>query len=430
MAIINKDLLSVRQLLEMPLTIPDYQRPYKWQSYHVNQLIDDLLHHRHKHNYRLGTVVLYQNEGGISIVDGQQRLLTLTLLCSALCNANDFAPELLEHEFTSAISINNLQNNMALINSRIDMLSASDLKGLADFLTDSCKLIAITLDDLSESFQFFDSQNARGKDLEPHDLLKAFHLREMKECDNDKQQAVLRWETAINSQGNIPKLSVLMEDYLFSMRCWAKGKSGLGFNKTKVGVFKGVTLEQASYPYVESLKALDFLISHYNQQPMRKWDEQQRKFPFQINQTMINGKRFFEFVEHYINDYKTLFIDDCDALNDLLKVIEKSDGKGRVGDRYVKRLFYCAVLFYYDKFGNIKLNEAADLCFRWSYAVRLNYQRVALTTIDNHATDSEKSIFKWINDAQYHHEVLAMTLDPVTENKATKVDNIAKKLGL
>ena len=56
--------------------IPDYQRPYKWTSKHVNQLINDLLTFRDKGEYRLGTLVLHKN----NIVDGQQRIVTLSLL--------------------------------------------------------------------------------------------------------------------------------------------------------------------------------------------------------------------------------------------------------------------------------------------------------------------------------------------------------------
>ena len=36
-------------------------------------------------------------------------------------------------------------------------------------------------DDVDEAFRVFDSQNYRGKALAPHDLLKAHHLREMRE---------------------------------------------------------------------------------------------------------------------------------------------------------------------------------------------------------------------------------------------------------
>jgi len=72
-------------LLELSLIIPPYQRPYKWQAHNVNQLIEDVLLHRNKSRYRLGTVVLHQEtENELSIVDGQQRLLTLALLYSLL----------------------------------------------------------------------------------------------------------------------------------------------------------------------------------------------------------------------------------------------------------------------------------------------------------------------------------------------------------
>ncbi len=92
MAIVFNQPQTISQLLEQKLTIPGYQRPYKWQPKHVNQLIDDIFNHRTKPCYRLGTVVLHQgkeSESGeenvaLNIVDGQQRLLTLTLLCTIL----------------------------------------------------------------------------------------------------------------------------------------------------------------------------------------------------------------------------------------------------------------------------------------------------------------------------------------------------------
>lgn len=108
---------KVGALLEQHLEIPSYQRPYKWQQKHVNQLIDDVLTHRSKQCYRLGTVVLHRDalkpsyKGELNIVDGQQRLLTLTLLCSLLDHSCEFSTPLLEHAFASRISINNLEHN-------------------------------------------------------------------------------------------------------------------------------------------------------------------------------------------------------------------------------------------------------------------------------------------------------------------------------
>lgn len=86
MSTINRDvkarIIPVKQLLSMALTIPGYQRPYKWQPEHVFQLLDDLVRHRNKRRYQLGTMVLYHptKANVLEVVDGQQRLLTLTLI--------------------------------------------------------------------------------------------------------------------------------------------------------------------------------------------------------------------------------------------------------------------------------------------------------------------------------------------------------------
>ena len=59
------------------LTIPEYQRPYKWTVKNTNQLIDDILLHQEKSKYRLGTMVVHDNNSELEIVDGQQRFLRL-----------------------------------------------------------------------------------------------------------------------------------------------------------------------------------------------------------------------------------------------------------------------------------------------------------------------------------------------------------------
>lgn len=78
-----KEISNLQTLLfaEEQLKIPAYQRPYKWSVKQVDQLIDDILHHRGQSAYRLGTMVVHR-EGVRNVVDGQQRLYTLTLLAA------------------------------------------------------------------------------------------------------------------------------------------------------------------------------------------------------------------------------------------------------------------------------------------------------------------------------------------------------------
>lgn len=78
--------ISVKELfLNQGLTIPEYQRPYKWTERNVNQLIDDILVNTDKSSYRIGTLVLHHDaDDKYNIVDGQQRTITLTLIALAL----------------------------------------------------------------------------------------------------------------------------------------------------------------------------------------------------------------------------------------------------------------------------------------------------------------------------------------------------------
>ncbi len=74
------------------LKIPKYQRPYKWTAKNVIQLLDDIVEakNENKEIYRVGTLILHQDqevgaeEKIYNIVDGQQRIITFSLLLKAL----------------------------------------------------------------------------------------------------------------------------------------------------------------------------------------------------------------------------------------------------------------------------------------------------------------------------------------------------------
>ncbi len=72
--------------------IPMYQRPYTWEQDECNELWDDIenffIENKDKDDesvkYFLGSIVLYDNNGKLNIIDGQQRTTTLSLLICAL----------------------------------------------------------------------------------------------------------------------------------------------------------------------------------------------------------------------------------------------------------------------------------------------------------------------------------------------------------
>jgi hypothetical protein len=413
MGTVSYQVKKTGMLLEQRLAIPSYQRPYKWQQKHVNQLIDDVLTHQNKQSYRLGTVVLHRDklnpayEGELNIVDGQQRLLTLTLLCSVLDQSGEFSTPLLEQSFASRVSINNLEHNAKVIENRLVGLNDNERKSLLHFVCNKCELIEVTLDDLSEAFQFFDSQNARGKALAPHDLLKAYHLREMMDATEKAERLhhVSLWEQGVSPDDESANLHLIMGEYLFRLRRWLDGDYGVQFSRHNLEVFKGVNLSTSDYHYLQSLLALDFAVEYYNNDPIRKWDKQNKPYPFQVNQLIINGKRFFEYIQHYKSLHHTLFEGDNALLGDFLKKHTRYAGSSRKGDMYIKNLFMCAVMAYYDKFGDKELIQAARICFCWSYYLRLQYQKIGMDSVDGHAREP-RGLLRVLDKAIHPQQVL------------------------
>ncbi|HAS3378441.1 TPA: DUF262 domain-containing protein [Vibrio cholerae] len=429
---------TVGALLEQRLAIPSYQRPYKWQPKHVNQLIDDVLTHRSKQYYRLGTVVLHKDDKAtdeeLNIVDGQQRLLTLTLLCKLLDQNGEFSAPLLKQEFASDISVNNLEHNAKVIENRIAGFNAEERKSLLHFVLNKCELIEVTLYDLSEAFQFFDSQNARGKALAPHDLLKAYHLREMMDATAQAERLyhVSLWEQGVSPDDESVNLHIIMGEFLFRLRRWLDGDYGIQFSRHNLEVFKGINLANADYRYVQSLLALDFAVEHYNADLARQWDKQSKPYPFIVDQVIVNGKRFFEYIQHYKSLHHTLFESDKAMLGDFLQDHTGYKGNSRKGDIYVKNLFMCAVMAYYDKFGDIELQQAARVCFCWSYYLRLHYQKIGMDSVDGYAREP-RGLLRLIGKAVHPQQILNLQpkrCENVRFKNAEQVEkSIARMLG-
>lgn len=122
-----KDPISVDKLLTIELNIPNYQRPYKWTRKNIADLLNDIGmaiedNRRPNYNgfrYRVGTVIIHnkKDEAGNTternIVDGQQRLITLSLIKRALDPS--FINSLLVHTYKDKVSINNISDNYRFI---------------------------------------------------------------------------------------------------------------------------------------------------------------------------------------------------------------------------------------------------------------------------------------------------------------------------
>lgn len=420
------------------LKIPEYQRPYKWTEKNVNNLIDDIISNKDKSEYRLGTLVLHQTKQEdddyiFEIVDGQQRIITIALILFALNKNKEellrywenlnklFENKLLEHKFDNPISQKNIYKNYQLIKQRINDFD----KATVDFLLKKCTFVKIVLNDVSEAFQFFDSQNSRGKELEPHDLLKAYHLREMREIPSDEQIEIIeKWEGI-----DTDELASLFE-YLYRIKNWSKLKSAREFTKDEISVFKGINLNnKIYYPYKRIFYVAEYFIEKIAKAPLVETE-----YPFQLDNIIINGKHFFEMIYQYSKlkkDLPNLIKKWNSEIYNILYADHKYNNKDyagyyRVGDNYTKILFECACMYFLDKFGEDKeLEKVFEKIFLWAFYIRLTSKRIPFSSIDNYAMEYD-SFFKYIKEALQISDILKVRLKSVSKSEVQGVDAIVK----
>lgn len=414
------------------LKIPEYQRPYKWTEKNVNNLIDDIISNKDKSEYRLGTLVLHQTKQEdddyiFEIVDGQQRIVTLMLILYAISEKYEIDKKLYAenklwgHKFNNPISQNNIFKNYQLIKQRINDFDEATV----DFLLTKCTFVKIVLNDVSEAFQFFDSQNSRGKELEPHDLLKAYHLREMREIPSDEQTEIIeKWEDI-----DTDELANLFE-YLYRIKNWSKSKSAREFTKDEINIFKGINLNnKIYYPYKRIFYVAEYFIEKIAKPPLVETE-----YPFQLDNIIINGKHFFEMIYRYFKSKKDLpdLIRKWNSeIYNILYAGHKYNNKDyagyyRVGDDYTKILFECACIYFLDKFGESKeLKKVFEKIFLWAFSLRLISGSIKFVSVDNFAKKDD-SFFKYIKEALYASDILKVQSPHVTEIKVGKVEAITQ----
>ena len=81
---INK---TVSQIWDDNYVVPIYQRNYAWGEDQITQLLQDIYDasKNEESNYFIGSlVVLLRTDGVFEVIDGQQRLTTLHLICKKL----------------------------------------------------------------------------------------------------------------------------------------------------------------------------------------------------------------------------------------------------------------------------------------------------------------------------------------------------------
>jgi uncharacterized protein with ParB-like and HNH nuclease domain len=226
---------TVLELLGVKYAVDYYQREYKWETKQIQELIEDLTtkfldNYREEHprtavkqygRYFLGSIIINRKERENFIVDGQQRLTSLTLLLIYLHNLQRGRSEqvridqLIHSEEYGARSFNldvpkRLDAMIALFENKqfdetsheesiqnivaryrdIEEFFPAELTGDAlpyfiDWLIRNVHLVEITAFSDEEAYTIFETMNDRGLSLTPTEMLKGFLLASID--DEDKK---------------------------------------------------------------------------------------------------------------------------------------------------------------------------------------------------------------------------------------------------
>jgi hypothetical protein len=222
--------------------VPPFQREYSWTRDEIGAFWDDLRASLDEDSYFLGLIILTELPSGRKqVVDGQQRLLTLTLLAAALYReaiankrqvlADRLRAEFLEHADYQSDKVSarmqladpgesrvlqriidgepfeadadseesfarRLRDAFVQLSSRLHRDLARDpfrlLGAWADFLSDRLQFAVFLHPDAASAYRVFEVINTRGKELTTADLLKNFVLSQLPEAS--QEAAYQRWQ--------------------------------------------------------------------------------------------------------------------------------------------------------------------------------------------------------------------------------------------
>lgn len=262
----DKDLRDVFKLGYFK--IPRFQRPYSWERDEVVNFWDDITKNTSP-EYFIGSMVVYQdNKPYFGIVDGQQRLTTITLILSAIRDAfiklgeQDLARGV--HQYVEQPNIDNinefvlhsetsfpyLQNHIqSYAEQKIDLdvgTEETKLKNAYEIIsrnlekyagcgllqspqlelvpTDSSpitklkilrdkvlslKLVFIQLDNEDDAYLIFETLNARGRDLKSSDLVKNLLLKTIKNTNINIDTPKEAWVNLVNKFDDIGEIDAV-----------------------------------------------------------------------------------------------------------------------------------------------------------------------------------------------------------------------------
>ncbi len=290
--------------------IPPYQRPYTWTIEQTSELIDDVLYAmrqaddvRESSPYFLGSIVIIKDDSSplSLIVDGQQRITTLTILFSALRELADPAVQQNLHGYvqedsnplagvegnfrlsvrqrdrgffrdsiqssgawgglldrsTSGLPDSHLRmvENAKYLWRELSKLDEAERFKLGSYLVQRCYLVVVSTSDQSSAYRIFSVLNDRGLDLSPTDILKADIIGSM--ADRDRSGYTEKWEDIEDSLGRDEFRDLFTYIRMIYMKDKARGALNDEFRRGVLNQLNGMNfIDDVLEPYADVYGAI------------------------------------------------------------------------------------------------------------------------------------------------------------------------------
>lgn len=233
--------------------IPGYQRPYAWTEEETGILFDDLYEFFQTEaidNYFLGSIVLIKDENKpyADVIDGQQRLTTLSILFSVMANLfhteayrnnckkylqeegnilegiaaqpriflrdwdQDFFSKYIQDiQLDALVQIDpvtldteakrHIQKNCTVLREKFSEVfnDENDLLKFTQFILTRCFLVVVSTPNQESAFRVFSVMNSRGLDLLPTDIIKSMTIGKLPK--DEEQKYTEKWEKLENLTG-------------------------------------------------------------------------------------------------------------------------------------------------------------------------------------------------------------------------------------
>jgi len=299
---------------DFSFVIPPFQRPYAWTIQQASELLSDLMTtwndgggSTDKNPYFLGSIVLIKSPDSpdSQVIDGQQRLTTLTILIAALRDLlpaekasyltqfiyqagnpfagtenryrlqlrsrdQDFFRTYIQEgsHFNNLLSLDpapltdsqrNIYRNAKYLREQLQKMGSPEaITQFASYIMNQCYLVVVSTPDLDAAYRIFSVLNTRGLDLSVTDLLKSDIIGSLPPSKQDHYTTI--WESEEEKLGRGTFQDLFSHIRMIYRKNKLQGSVLTEFRKFIMPIVKAdVFIDSLLKPYAQSLSIIKSL---------------------------------------------------------------------------------------------------------------------------------------------------------------------------